>query len=549
MIKRLLCTLLGAGLFCHASAYAEIIDGVKYVKTGDEYDYSAVYTASSQGEIIPISLVSEGYGYAYMPEDGEFEIIKAEAPTFIDVSSSDYYINEMSARGVLNGFDDGTFRPYETLTRAQMAAVFSRLFRITSSDSDTVFSDIPNGSWYSGNVAALTELGVFKEDGKFNPEQEVTREQLTAMAYRMLSGIGTLDHEYGSELSRFIDHSDISEYAEEAYGSLTANGYNVIHDWEENDLADTADDEYILSPRQGVTRQECAEFLYDILRNIILDNAPAIKRDDAPEIDIPVLDGSTSTYSITNNIYWNYYINYENHPDFPKEHSKTSNSYKRLIDGEVELIFVPDPSEDIKRYAEERGVTLKYIPIANEALVFFTANKNSADNITTEQLRNIYVNNGIDNWKEIGGDDSGLVPFCRNNDSGSHAQMERFILAGEEISDEIEREHTSLLMASILTDVDRFNSENPGKYAIGYSLYYYYLNVQSVIGPCDLKLMSIDGTEPTDETIANGIYPYTTNYYAVIRDEGDPKAEAFAELMQSEFGDKIISASGMGVTR
>ena len=106
MIKRLLCTLLGAGLFCHASAYAEIIDGVKYVKTGDEYDYSAVYTASSQGEIIPISLVSEGYGYAYMPEDGEFEIIKAEAPTFIDVSSSDYYINEMSARGVLNGFDE-----------------------------------------------------------------------------------------------------------------------------------------------------------------------------------------------------------------------------------------------------------------------------------------------------------------------------------------------------------------------------------------------------------------------------------------------------------
>ena len=102
-------------------------------------------------------------------------------------------------------------------------------------------------------------------------------------------------------------------------------------------------------------------------------------------------------------------------------------------------------------------------------------------------------------------------------------------------------------MSSILTDVDDFNRENPGKYAMGYTLYYYYVANQNVLGPFDLKLMKINGVEPTEENIANGAYPYTTNYYAVIRDEENPKVAKFVELMQSDFGKDIIRNSGLGV--
>ena len=137
-----------------------------------------------------------------------------------------------------------------------------------------------------------------------------------------------------------------------------------------------------------------------------------------------VLYGSTSTYAITQNIYRAYYKNYENHPAFPKAHSKTVASYKRLIDGEVEMIFVPDVGEEVLKYAEEKNVKLKFIPIADEAIIFFIGTKNKVYNITTEQLQDIYVNNGITNWKELSGDDGTLAAYCRNEDSGSHAPME-----------------------------------------------------------------------------------------------------------------------------
>ena len=155
------------------------------------------------------------------------------------------------------------------------------------------------------------------------------------------------------------------------------------------------------------------------------------------------------------------------------------------------------------------------MPIANEALVFFTDKDNKASDISTEQIKKIYIDNGITNWKEIGGDDIGLAAYCRNNDSGSHAQMEKFILDGKSISEDISKERTSYIMASILTDVDGYNHTHTDSIAMGYSLYFYY--------------------------------PYTTNYYAVVRDEENPKVDKFIELLKSDFGDELVSASGLGV--
>ena len=535
---------------------------IKYIKSTEVYDYGDKYVwlAADENGIIPLSQAPfDGYTYAYTSSSDEIKIQKVEPLKFCDTGENftggledditfvDMYIDEMSARKVLSGYEDGTFRPARELTRAEMAAVFARMFSIAPSDKSSCFSDVSDNHWCRGYIMALTDKGVFAQDEKFNPDEKITREQLTSMTYRMLADMGYIAETDGYDFSSYCDFDIVSNYAEEPYKSLIANNYRPLVKVDYKEEMDSSDDEYFLEPQRNVTRYECAMFLYDFIRDFFINNAPAIKRDDAPDVEIPIIDGSTSTYPITQNIYLAYYLNSDNHPNQPKSHSKTSNAYKRLIDGEVEMIFVPDPSEDIKNYADEKGVKLKYIPIANEALIFFTSNSNSADNITTEQLHNIYVNNNINNWSEIGGDDAELVPYCRNNDSGSHAQMEKFILDGKEIDSTISTEHISWFMSSILTEVDSFNKENPGKYAMGYSLYYYYFTNQSILGPLDLKLMSIDGVNPTEETIADGTYPYTTNYYAVIRDEENEKVLKFAELMQSEFGDEIIRQSGMGV--
>jgi len=367
----------------------------------------------------------------------------------------------------------------------------------------------------------------------------------------MLTDMGMMEpQEAETDFSKYKDMDKVSDYAKVAYKALTAEGYILPVELVDHEFMETADDELFWYPQNTVTRLECCEFLYQFIRVFFDNNAPAIRRDEAPDIEIPVLDGSTSTYDITRNIYSAFYNNWDKAQGFPEKHSKTVESYKRLIDGEVEMIFVPDAGEDVLTYAKEKGVDLKFIPIANEALIFFTGTNNKVDNITTEQLHDIYVNNGIPTWKELGGDDMTLAAYCRNTDSGSHAQMENFILDGKEINENISKERTSIIMSSILTDVDDYNKQNKDGYALGYSLYYYYLNNQMVLGPVDLKLMSIDGIAPTEETISNSTYPYTTNYYAVIRDgENNPKIEAFAELMQGEFGDAIAQQSGLGVIK
>lgn len=550
MKKKLLSITLAvmtlSGTLAHADA------GIKYARTGEKFDYGSdyVWVAAEKGsdKIIPLSEAHyDDYLYAYTDAD-EIELKKVIPPEFTDLGEKyewDLYIRELSARGVLNGFEDNSFRPDIELTRAQMAAILARMFSVELKVAGDRFSDISPDSWYAGYVYALNDIGVIDNAERFNPQNLVTREELTAMAYRMIKHTGLLnDADYA--FANYSDTDKVSEYALGAYKSLLGNGYMIIQDVDEHNVMDSDDDEYFLYPQKNVTRYDCASFLYYIIRDFTSKYAPPIKRDTAPDAEIPVLDGSTSTYDITRNIYAEYYFNSENNPDMPKAHSKTSNSYKRLIDGEVEMIFVPDPSEEVKKYAEEKGVTLKYIPIANEALVFFTSDKNTAKGITTEQVRNIYINNAVTNWKELGGEDKGLTAYCRNNDSGSHAQMEKFILDGKDINDSISKEHTSWIMSSILTDVDSFNAEHPGSYAIGYSLYYYYNVAQTIIGPVNLKLLSIDGVEPTEDTISEGSYPYTTYYYAVIRDEENPKVDKFVDLMTGEFGDTIVEVSGLG---
>ena len=74
--------------------------------------------------------------------------------------------------------------------------------------------------------------------------------------------------------------------------------------------------------------------------------------------------------------------------------------------------------------------------------------------LSSQQIRSIYVDNSIANWAELGGPDAVFIPYCRNKDSGSQAQMEEFFLNGSEIHPSIRRETTSVSMASVLTDVE-----------------------------------------------------------------------------------------------
>ena len=257
----------------------------------------------------------------------------------------------------------------------------------------------------------------------------------------------------------------------------------------------------------------------------------------------PKIDGSTSTLHLSRQINMTMYKSQGNE-NYPSEASKTVPSYKRLINGEVDLILVPSASQDVLKLAKESGVELEFIPIVAEALIFITPKENETTNITREQVRDIYLNNGIKNWSKLGGPNKEIVPICRNSDSGSQSQMDNLILDNKEMHPDIQKNFVVLNMEDLLYQVAFYHSGGlEGKptesYAIGYTLYTYLKNMGEITGIDEsLNILAFEGVVPSEETIADGSYSLTDGYYAVVNSDlpEDHGARKIIKWLKSEDG-------------
>ena len=93
--------------------------------------------------------------------------------------------------GILFGMGDGTYRPSESLTRAQLCAVIVQALNLRAADSQPGFSDVPAGSWYEPYVKAALAAGYVEGmgDGTFSPNTRVTHEQLITILGRMAADL------------------------------------------------------------------------------------------------------------------------------------------------------------------------------------------------------------------------------------------------------------------------------------------------------------------------------------------------------------------------
>ena len=269
----------------------------------------------------------------------------------------------------------------------------------------------------------------------------------------------------------------------------------------------------------------------------------------------PRIDGSTSTLSISQQI-WAAMVSYDPYyfyAGFPQKASKTVPSYALLIGGEVDLIFVPYASEEVLQSAAEAGVELEFHKVAAEALVFITPKENTAQNITREQIRSIYLDYGITNWSALGGPDRELVPICRNDDSGSQSQMDNLVLNNEPMHPEIQNNFIELTMEGMLEQVAFYHNggmsaEPTNSYAIGYTLYSYFFNMMNVSeAPHYLKLLDYEGITPTGQSILSEEYPLADGYYAVIRSDlpEDHPARAIITWLQTDEGCELIESANL----
>jgi ABC-type phosphate transport system substrate-binding protein len=503
------------------------------------------------GEVIPLSMFYQDSVYATIPAENKDREIEAFVPQefiFIDNDNSDpdfHNVRMLSRLGVIKGNEKGEANINDNVTRAEAVAMVMRflgLNKVAMQGTVRIFDDVTSDKWYYREVLSAYHYGLVKGDSKntFSPERDVTREEITVMVARALQYAGLNCSK--SQLTNNADEDKISDWAKESYEYI---GQNIVSDY---DNTDSDNPVRLLNPQKAATRGDVAYILNNTQNDCQL-YASELAVQYGFDNEMPVIDGSTSTYPFTEAVYDMLFCNGQTHKQYPPKHSKSHASYQRLINGEVDMLFASVyPASDILKMAEEKGVELELVPIAYDAMIFFTNKDNPATGLTKEQISNIYVNDAYDNWTEVGGSDALLYPYCRNNDSGSHAQMEKHFLNGNQIHPEVQKE-TSYTMSNVLTDVMAAKTDNPVGYGLGYSIYYYYHNMY-LFYPIEenLKLLAIDGVMPTDETIANGTYPLSNNTYIVLRKDtpADSPARKMAEFMLTEAGQQCVENAGYG---
>ena len=186
-------------------------------------------------------------------------------------------------------------------------------------------------------------------------------------------------------------------------------------------------------------------------------------------------------------------------------YTNTQGAYESLIKGNRDLIFVPQPSTKWSEAAKEAQVDLIQVPIGREGFVFFVNKDNPVDSLSTEQIKAIYSGK-ITNWQEVGGKNEPIKAFQRNEGSGSQTIMRVFM--GDTPLMESQIETIVGLMHTIVRNVAYRNSTD----AIGYSFRYY---ANDMLKMNNVKLLRINGIEPTVDNIRIGSYPLTYNFYAV----------------------------------
>ena len=148
-------------------------------------------------EITPAQAARELGLTGYAPRDA-----------FSDIAGTPYEreIRTLASYGLLAGFEDGTWRPGDGLTRAQFAAMLATALDLPAGEKLT-FSDVSGDAWYAGAVTAVDQMGFLTGygDGTFGPEDPLTYEQLAAA----LSAVAAWASMDGYALAQ--DHLNIDE--------------------------------------------------------------------------------------------------------------------------------------------------------------------------------------------------------------------------------------------------------------------------------------------------------------------------------------------------
>ena len=160
-----------------------------------------------------------------------------------------YYLKK---NGVTNGYDDGTFRPDNSITRAEFLKLSMKAMSFYENTDKAYFSDISPDDYFYGAANAAAKYGIVlgDENGRFNPNEKITREDAAMILYRAAAFSGFVFSQ--NQTPAFNDEADISEYAVSCVRTFKNCG--IIKG-----------DNGFFNPKSSATRAEMCQMIYSLL--------------------------------------------------------------------------------------------------------------------------------------------------------------------------------------------------------------------------------------------------------------------------------------------
>ena len=194
-------------------------------------------------------MVPSGSKTDYKPAD----VVETEETEYSDLESFEWakeHINKLSGLGIVSGYDDGSYRPQNEVTRAELSKIIYLSLGLSKVGRSMKFDDVRSDAWHADYVNALNSAGIINgtDEKTFNPEGKVTRQDLCTILFRALryKGFMTKDSEYKNS---FSDNDEIKEYALDAVNRLSEA--KIISGFEDGSF----------KPLKSCTRAETAKLI------------------------------------------------------------------------------------------------------------------------------------------------------------------------------------------------------------------------------------------------------------------------------------------------
>ena len=187
-----------------------------------------IVNADGTEEIVKTSTVSDIGVVVTLDQDATIKVIN-NSKHFVDVHSVDHWAEEavdfISARGMMAGYGD-TFGPNDNITRGQIVTILWRLENSPMVNYLMQFEDVAAEKYYTEAIRWATSEGIVGGygNGKFGPDDPITRQQLAAMIYRYEQYKGGGFTGLWAFRLEFNDVAELSDYAYEPMCWCVMNG-------------------------------------------------------------------------------------------------------------------------------------------------------------------------------------------------------------------------------------------------------------------------------------------------------------------------------------